>query len=184
MRDGDRAKLREAGTVAVGDISNSLASRRGRCGEAGLDGVVFHELLGFNERDGALVDDRRARMRAMRATGDGRVRVSLAPHAPYSASPELFRAIRARSSEIACRSRACTSANRRSEVELLANGTGPWRGMLRDDRRVARRLAVSGLRPGRVSRSLGVLDARTLVVHGVQFDDTALRRLAQIGARW
>ena len=68
------------------------------------------------------------------------------------------------------------------EVELLASGTGPWRGMLeiigawRDD------WADSGVRPGGVSRRPGVIDARTLVVHGVQFDDRALERLAAIGA--
>ena len=49
------AEARASGTIAVGDISNSLAAV-GPMREAGLDGVVFHELLGFKERDGALID--------------------------------------------------------------------------------------------------------------------------------
>ena len=48
-------EARAAGTAAVGDISNSLASV-GPLREAGLDGIVFHELLGFKERDGSLVE--------------------------------------------------------------------------------------------------------------------------------
>ena len=52
IRDAIR-EARASGTVAVGDISNSLAAVDPML-EAKLDGVVFHELLGFTERDGAL----------------------------------------------------------------------------------------------------------------------------------
>ena len=52
------SELQATGTVAVGDISNSLAAV-GPMREAGLDGVVFHELLGFKERDGALLESTR-----------------------------------------------------------------------------------------------------------------------------
>jgi cytosine/adenosine deaminase-related metal-dependent hydrolase len=38
-----------------------------------------------------------------------------------------------------------------------------------------------GLGPVEYLDSLGMIDARTLVVHGVQLEDTALRRLAEIG---
>jgi hypothetical protein len=56
-----------------------LAGRGRADAQAGLDGVVFHELLGFKERDGAL-STRRARCGAAASAG---ARVSLAPHAPY-----------------------------------------------------------------------------------------------------
>ena len=52
------AELQRAGTAAVGDISNSLASV-GPLRQAGVGGVVFHELLGFKERDGALLESTR-----------------------------------------------------------------------------------------------------------------------------
>ena len=56
------ASCASRGTVAVGDISNSLASVA-PMSEAGLDGVVFHELLGFKERDGGLIESTRERPR-------------------------------------------------------------------------------------------------------------------------
>lgn len=173
-----RAAIREllaSGTVAVGDISNSLASPP-LMQAAGLDGIVFHELLGFTERDGAIVD----RTRAARAGAVGRV--SLAPHAPYSTSPELFQAIRAEVGASACPIMSVHLGESPEETELLATGTGPWRGMLefigvwRDD------WAVPGCGPVEYLDRLGVIDAHTLVVHGVQFDDAALARLAGIGA--
>ena len=168
-------ELQASGTVAVGDISNSLASPD-PMHAAGLDGVVFHELLGFRERDGALID----RTRAERAAAPGRV--SLAPHAPYSTSPELFRAIRAAVDASACRITSVHLGESPEETELLATGTGPWRGMLeligvwRED------WAIPGRGPVEYLDGLGVLDRQTLVVHGVQFDDAALARLAAIGA--
>ena len=168
-------ELKASGTVAVGDISNSLASPA-VMRDAGLDGVVFHELLGFRERDGALVE----RSRDARAAAAGCV--SLAPHAPYSTSPELFQAIRREVSASACRIMSVHLGESPEETELLATGTGPWRGILefigmwRDD------WTIPACGPVEYLDRLGAIDARTLVVHGVQFDDAALARLATIGA--
>lgn len=170
-------ELQASGTVAVGDISNSLTSPAAMRA-AGLDGVVFHELLGFNERDGALIE----RTRESRAAAAGGVAISLAPHAPYSTSPELFRAIRASVDQSGCRIMSVHLGESPEESELLATGTGPWRGMLeligvwRDD------WAIPACGPVEYLDRLGVIDARTLVVHGGQFDDAALARLAAIGA--
>jgi len=170
-------ELQASGTVAVGDISNSLTSPAAMRA-AGLDGVVFHELLGFKERDGSLVE----RTRDSRAAVAGGVAISLAPHAPYSTSPELFRAIRAAVDQSARPIMSVHLGESPEEIELLASGTGPWRGMLesigvwRDD------WAVPACGPVEYLDRLGVVDARTLVVHGVQLDDAALARLAAIGA--
>lgn len=171
-------ELQAAGTVAVGDTSNSLAAI-GPMREAQLDGVVFHELLGFKEGDGALVESTRGSRASATAAG---ARVSVAPHAPYSTSPELFQAIRAEVDASACPIMSVHLGESPEETELLTTGTGPWRGMLesigvwRDD------WAVPGCGPVEYLDRLGVIDAHTLVVHGVQFEDAALARLAGIGA--
>ena len=172
------AEATATGTVAVGDISNSLTSvaamRR-----ASLDGVVFHELLGFKERDGAVLDATSAMRTSATAAG---ARVSLAPHAPYSTSLELFRAIRAAVNENSCPIMSVHLGESPEEVEFLEKGTGPWRSMLefigawRDDWRATQCDPVSYL------DRQGLIDERTLVVHGVQFSDSALARLAQLGA--
>jgi cytosine/adenosine deaminase-related metal-dependent hydrolase len=172
------AELRASGTVAVGDISNSLAAV-GPMRQADLDGIVFHELLGFKERDGALIAATRDMRSRAAAAG---ARVSFAPHAPYSTSLELFKAIRAAVDANACPIMSVHLGESAEEVEFLERGSGPWRGMLetigawRDD------WEVPACDPVTYLDRHGVIDARTLIVHGVQFDDRALSRLADIGA--
>lgn len=171
-------ELRASGTVAVGDITNSLAAVEPML-DAGLRGVVFHELLGFQERDGALVESTRE---GRAAAARGGVRVSLAPHAPYSTSVELFKAIRQAVNQSDCPIMSVHLGESVEEVELLATGSGPWRGMLetigvwRDD------WEIPGCGPVQFLDRHGVIDSRTIVVHGVQFDGAALARLAEIGA--
>lgn len=171
-------ELRESGTVAVGDVTNSMAAA-GPMREASLHGVVFHELLGFNERDGTLV----AASHELRASASKQgLRVSLAPHAPYSTSVELFKAIREAVTASDCPIMSVHLGESVEEVELLEQGAGPWRGMLqaigvwRDD------WEVPACGPVQFLDRHGVIDARTLVVHGVQFDDAALGRLREIGS--
>lgn len=171
-------ELRASGTVAVGDITNSMAAA-GPMREAGLDGLVFHELFGFKERDGALV----AASHELRASVSKQgLRVSLAPHAPYSTSVELFKAIREAVDASDCPIMSVHLGESAEEVELLERGGGPWRGMLqtigvwRDD------WAIPACGPVQFLDRHGIIDARTLVVHGVQFDDAALGRLREIGA--
>jgi cytosine/adenosine deaminase-related metal-dependent hydrolase len=172
------AEAQQSGTVAVGDISNSLAAVA-PMQEAGLGGVVFHELLGFKERDGALIESTSA-MR--QAAADAGARVSLAPHAPYSTSLELFRAIRAAVDDNAFPIMSVHLGESPEEVEFVEKGTGAWRGMLemigawRDD------WTIPACDPVGYLDQHGVIDSNTLVVHGVQFGDAALARLAAIGA--
>lgn len=170
-------EARAAGTVAVGDITNSLGAVAAMR-DAGLDGLVFHELLGFRERDGALIEATRP---LREAVGSG-IRVSLAPHAPYSTSLELFRAIRAVVDASPVPIMSVHLGESPEEVELLERGSGPWRGILeavgvwRDD------WQTPCCGPVEYLDRHGVLDARTLIVHGVQFDDGALARVRAIGA--
>jgi cytosine/adenosine deaminase-related metal-dependent hydrolase len=172
------AEMRESGTIAAGDISNSLAAV-GPMRQAALDGVTFHELLGFKERDGALLDSTRdMRSRASAAGG----RVSLAPHAPYSTSLELFRAIRAAVDESACPIMSVHLGESAEEVEFLQQGSGPWRGMLEMIGAWREDWQIPACDPVAYLDRHGLIDERTLVIHGVQFGDRALSRLAEIGA--
>ena len=85
--------MRATGTALVGDITNTLLSPAA-LGEAGLGGVVFHELLGFNAADPAgLVSEAKGRLRdlrALRSVTSEDLRSSVVAHAPYSVSPALF----------------------------------------------------------------------------------------------
>jgi len=172
-------EARALGTAAVGDVSNSLASI-GPIKTSGLLGIVFHELVGFKEVTADLATATRAD-RAAAAARSG-VRVSVAPHAPYSVSPELFRAIRA---EVNASTEPFTTvhvAESHEEMELLATGTGEWRRMLQRIGAWREDWTPPATGPIEYLDALGMIDRRTLVVHGVQLSDESLARLSAIGA--
>jgi cytosine/adenosine deaminase-related metal-dependent hydrolase len=64
---------------------------------------------------------------------------------------------------------------------MLADGSGPWPGMLRFIGKMPANWTPPGVGPVEYLEGLGMLDARTLVVHGVQLQAPALERLAAIG---
>lgn len=173
------AEMRATGTVAVGDIANALISPA-LLAEAGMPGVVFHELIGFRVTDGARHVEQ-ARMRHAGQASPG-VRVVLAPHAPFSVSRELFAAIRDAASAMTPPLTSVHAGESPEEVTLLTTGNGPWRERLvalnawRDD------WTPPGCGAGDYLCDLGVIGAGTLVVHGVQFTDGELARIAGTGA--
>lgn len=171
-------EARDMGTIAVGDVSNSLAAVDALV-DSGLDGLVFHELVGFNERDGRLLEQTRDARQAARARG---VRVSMAPHAPYSVSRELFLAIRAAVDGWDPPITSVHLAESPEEVDMLVRGAGPWPGMLRAVGAWRDGWEPPGVGPVEYLDALGVIDARTLVVHAVQLGEAALKRLAARGA--
>ena len=174
-------EARDFGTAGIGDISNSLATVE--CiRAAGLRGIVFHELLGFNLSNGQSVEDTRPYRATAAALGGDAVRVSVAPHAPYSVSPEMFRAIRDEINASAVRITSVHVGESDGEVEFLHDGSGPWPALLQWVGAAREGWTPPGLGPVEYLDSLGMLDERTLVVHGVQLADASLRRLASIGA--
>ena len=165
---------RAAGTALFGDISNTLMTVP-LLRERGTPAQVFYELTGFTESaPEARVAEARARADAV-ASGD--VRVSLAPHAPYSVSAALFRAIRA---DLDAHPGAVASVHLGEppdEIELLRRGTGPLRSVLEELGRWPANWRPPGVGPVEYLGVLSVLDSRLLVVHGVQFDRDDLARL-------
>jgi cytosine/adenosine deaminase-related metal-dependent hydrolase len=186
------ATMRAAGTALVGDISNSLMTPPVLT-EAGLGGVVFHELTGFSARDPVSqvqqawqrIDALNAEPRNLReprnpGTSEPRnLSFSVVAHAPYSVSPALFMEIGRCAREAPLSVHLGESAE---EVEFLRTGRGPIRQALE-------RLGVwtdawraPGTGPVEYLRSLGHLRPGTLVVHGVQFDDAGLEGIREAGA--
>ena len=173
-------EMRRFGVGAVGDISNSLATVE-PIRATGLRGVVFHELLGFNLPHGQSIIDTRPMRTTAAALGGDQVRVSVAPHAPYSVSPEMFRAIRQEVDRSDVPITSVHVAESESEVDFLRDGSGPWPGILRWVGSTRDDWSPPGVDPVSYLDSFGMLDERTLVVHGVQLETRALERLATIG---
>ena len=170
---------RDAGTSLFGDISNTLATVP-LLRDAGIPARVFYELLGFTEADPeARVRDARARADAY--PDDPSIRISLAPHAAYSVSAALLRAIRADLDQHADDVSSVHVGETPEEVELLRHGRGEIREVLQTLGRWPDGWRPPGVGPVRYLADLGVLDSRTLAVHGVQFDESDLRRLKALG---
>ena len=180
---GDRGAREPAAPALVGDISNSLAavaaaSRRGDAGAAS-----FHELLGFNEPNPARWLRRGARRRSTRS------RLT----ATFACQPGAARAVLGR--RRSCSARFAPSSTRTrsavtsvhlgespEEVEFLRNGTGPWRSLL-ERSACGTTTGGAGCSGGLSRRSGFPRPARTLVVHGVQFDGTELDDCARSAPR-
>jgi aminodeoxyfutalosine deaminase len=170
------------GTAAIGDVGNSLAAVPG-IGRARLAGVMFHELLGSRETatGDALADAARERGEA---AGDWPDRFDYvpAPHAPYSAGPELLARIFAQAATMG-RATSIHVAEDEDELALLRDGSGHWPAMLRA-LGVDPATRAPGKSPVAYLASLGAFHTQTppLLVHMVHADADDRRIARDAGA--
>jgi cytosine/adenosine deaminase-related metal-dependent hydrolase len=181
--DDIRAAIAEArcsGTSLVGDISNTLAPVE-PLREGPLGGVVFHEVIGFRQPNPEEIARSVAEAIAASREEAG-VRIRIAAHAPYSVSPELFRALTEEVDRRDLLPRSVHLAESADEIEFLSSGRGKWRRLLED--LGAWNPAWEPPRSGPVEYldGLGWIRAGTLVAHGVKLTDRELVRLAGAGA--
>jgi aminodeoxyfutalosine deaminase len=170
--DAAIAEMRASGTGLVGDISNSLATVEA-LRRSSLDGVVFHEVLRLAADAADDVLD--AALRAQEAHGTtGRFPVSLAPHAPYSVSPQLFQGLRAAQARTPFLPSSVHLAESPEEVELLDSGEGPWRQLLERLGAWDPNWTPPACSPVRYLEQMRVLDSRLLAVHLVESSDDDL----------
>jgi len=184
--------MHASGTVLVGDISNTLLSPRTLV-ETGLGGVVFHELLGFNQPEPVravkeawdrVASARRAWAERGPSEPAGRdiqhpLAMNVVAHAPYSVSPALFAEIASRADEVPL---AVHLAESPEELEFLRTGRGPIRRMLEQLGVWSDSWRVPECDPVRYLSDLGYLREGVLIVHGVHLTDDGLDRLRQARA--
>jgi cytosine/adenosine deaminase-related metal-dependent hydrolase len=173
------AAMAKAGTVLVGDITNSLVSPR-VLADAGIGGVVFHELLGFDAAAPAQMVKRAAAQAESEAEAVAHahvpIHVTVVAHAPYSVSPALFREIASRASAVPLAVHLGESAE---EMELLRTGRGPIRDLLETLGVWTDLWPVPSCDPVEYMHRLGYLRPGLLAVHAVHLTDEALATLAE-----
>jgi cytosine/adenosine deaminase-related metal-dependent hydrolase len=174
--------MHATGTVLVGDVSNNLNTAPVLAG-AGLGGVVFHELIGFDVIDpSALVTGAIARLAAAApAVADAVVpiRLTLAAHAPYSVAPRLLREIATRVPDGPLTIHVAESSD---EIEFLRRGTGAFRRLLDDLGAWSPVWRAPESGPVAYLAGVGYLRPGMLAVHGVHLTDRELERLRDSGA--
>jgi cytosine/adenosine deaminase-related metal-dependent hydrolase len=180
------AELQDCGVTHLGDINNSWLSFE-PLARSGMKGIVYLEVF-WRQRGRALRMLQRAqeKIREIRRSPlHGDLQIGLTIHAPYSCHPELFRrgAAWCKQEHVPL----CVHvAESRAEVDLLEDGGGPF-GEDRWYYRWAYQLGVlesfpTGFRPVEYLATLGVLEARPLLVHAVQVNAEDIRLIADSGS--
>lgn len=150
-----------SGVTVVGDIAygpESLAI----CADAGLGGTFYWEVFGITaEKLPRVLSEAEFPLDPSRGF-DGRIRIGVSPHAPYTSGPDLLRATHT-IARVQHAGYAVHVAESPAEEELMQAGTGPLADL-------AKRFA-HGWKPPRTTTvryldELGVLDG-AVAVHGV-----------------
>ncbi len=161
------AECLASGVTTVGDCSYSGAAAVA-CAELGLRATVYLEVFG-SEPDKALTHFAEIRDRVSDSLS-ARVRVGVSPHAPYSASTEVYRACGELELPMATH-----ISESRSEVAYLVRGEGAW-GAYRD-------LLVDppGMTGTRLLAEHGLLGPQVVAAHCVVLDEDEIDLLASTG---
>lgn len=170
--DAGIAELLRAGTAAIGEVSNSLASVP-LLASAPLIGRVFHEVFGIS-REAA--ERMRAGAEAKRASMHWPANLSytLAPHTVYSLHADVLRALSVGRTSLHLSEHA-------AELAFLRDGTGPFADYLAS-RGVPNAFVPPGVSPIDYALRLGLLHPGLIAVHLCATTRPELERVAASGA--
>jgi cytosine/adenosine deaminase-related metal-dependent hydrolase len=158
---------KNTGTGLVGEVGTGNAGLMSIT-EAGLEGMVFEELLGAGPQTPSLPED------------SDTVRFSYAGHALHTTSPKLLKALKSLTSDRASVF-SLHLAESEIETEFLCGGGGPWADLL-DSRGIDYSdWDLADETPVERAQRLGLLGPGTLVVHVLQADRSDFETLAQTG---
>ena len=167
-----------AGVTCVADTGSSGAPLEALA-RLGGRGIYYQEVFGPDPaKCAASMAELEQALSRLGTSASSRVRLGVSPHAPYTVSEPLYRAVAA----FACRERlpiAVPLAESREETALVRDGAGPFADALR-----ARGIAVvpRGRSPVRHVGELGVVGPGTLCIHCVQVDEQDIAVLRDSGA--
>jgi len=146
--------------------------------EAGVRGVMYQEVFGPDPAVAATsMADLTAKIVALRARATPAVRVGVSPHAPYTVSDALFRAV----AEYAERNGlpiAVHIAEGEAEQEFVVSGAGVFADALR---RRGITVAPRARSCVEVLKNTGVLARKPLLIHCVRVDHADIEAMADCG---
>ncbi len=168
----------EHGVTSYADTSASGVTAQAMH-ECGVRGIVYQEVFGPDPAAcDAMMVELRTRVDTLSAAATDLVRIGVSPHAPYTVSDELYRAVAdyARNCDLPIAMHIAESGD---EQALVMSGTGPF----------ADRLGRRGIRTPARARSpiallerLGALLPNALLIHAVTLDADDVRTIVSAGA--
>jgi len=166
------------GVTCVADTGSSGAAMAALA-RLGGRGVCYQEVFGPDPAQvGASMAELEAQLARLRPLASSHLRLGVSPHAPYTVSELLYRAVAVRAAREGLPV-AVHLAESREETELVRDGDGPFAEALR-----ARGIAVAprGCSPVEYVSRLGLLASSPLCIHCVHVDDADISTLAAAGA--
>ena len=178
LLESSRAGIREglrAGITTYADTAPNDAPFEAMR-ELGVRGIAYHEVFGPDPKqcDASMAALREA-VAAMHARRTPLVHVGVSPHAPYSVSDELFKAV-AGYAVAELLPLATHVAESLDESALIANGDGAFAAFLRG-RDIA--VAPRARTPIDLLERNGVLGANALLIHCIRCDDRDIATIAK-----
>lgn len=174
------------GTAAIGEVHNGVWTP-GILASSPIEIVGFHELYGFPaalaER---LLAEAAGRLDAMHTDADvaaagDRIQLAPTPHAAYSTSAPLIKALAGRAAAAGA-PLSIHVAESEEEVRLLQHGDGPLRDFLIGRDAWDPAWTAPGTTPLETIDRIGALGSRTLVVHAVHLTHEDISRIQTRGA--
>jgi len=167
-----------AGTTALADTSHNHQSRTALA-KTPIRKLCLAEVMGMGPTEAPAVE--RLAQRLVGSRQSARMKIGLAPHAPYSAGQSVYR----RAVEIA-RSRnwpiSTHLAQSEAERQYLLSGTGRFFKFLARMGLIDSSVPVHGVKPVEFARRAGLFDLRCILNHVNFIDDEELGILAGSGA--
>ncbi len=167
-----------AGVTTVADTGDRGVVIRALA-ECGGSGVAYQEVFGPHpDQAQESLAQLQAKVSELRPFESARVRLGVSPHAPYTVSGSLYRAVGAYARSEGLRI-AVHLAESPAETQLLGAAAGPFADAWA--RRGIPLPSVPGLSPVGWLDQHGVLGPQTLCIHVVQVDAEDIARLAGAG---
>jgi len=169
-------QMHDNGVAFVGDIGNSLASST--IGEKHDCRVHFLlELLGLSKES-----ESKSLARLEHIKSDNASALGCTPHAPYSTTPVVIQTIKKQADRTG-QVLSIHVAESGQEVEFLASNGGNFREFLVERGVWDGSFSIPGKSPVQYLESLGVIDSRTICVHGVHVNPREIAIMAEKKAK-
>ena len=165
------------GVTCVADTGDSGAALRALF-RLGGRGIAYHEVFGPDpaQLESSLAGLER-RVHELRKFTSFHAGLGVSPHAPYTVSAALYRAVAAYAARDGL-PMAVHLAESKEESAFVRDGSGPFAAAW-GDRGIP--VEAHGVSPVRLLHSLGVLRRGTLCIHTVQLDSGDIAVLAETG---